>query len=109
MLGCWISDQATARSLSALLNICTHEVLGVFLKDVVNLVEQIVRVLGQLFATLLACGGAAGEVIVISTTTAAFGLLLRHRRLLLCHEPRGECPFARDFSLPYRSAPTFRR
>ena len=42
----WADDQGTARSLSALLDVRTDEVLRVLLKDVVNLVEQIVGLLG---------------------------------------------------------------
>lgn len=40
-------------SLAALLDIGPDEVLGVLLEHVVDLVEQVVGVLGQLFATFL--------------------------------------------------------
>ena len=42
----WPGDLRTTRSLSALLDIRANEVLGVLLKDVIDLVEQIVGLLG---------------------------------------------------------------
>ena len=76
------ADRGAARSLSALLDVRAHEVLGVLLENVVDLVEQVVGVLGQLLATLLAGGRAAGEVVVLAAATATLGLLLSHRCLL---------------------------
>src|ERR1700741_2598276 len=76
-------DQETARSLSALLDVRTDKVLCVFLEDVINLVEQIVGLLGELFAALLARGCSTGDVVVVTAATATLGLLLSHRRLLL--------------------------
>src|ERR1700742_2436406 len=85
----WPGDRGWARSLSALLDVCADEVFGVLFQNIVDLVEQIVGLFGQLFATLLARGRASGGVVVVATTTAALGLLLSHRCLLLlqCHRP----------------------
>jgi hypothetical protein len=70
------------------LDVRPDEILGVLLKDVVNLVEQIVGFLGQLLATLLASGRGAGEFVVVTAATATLGLFLSHRRLLLRDRPR---------------------
>src|SRR6516162_555024 len=78
------NGQVTVR----LLDIRADKVLGVFLKNVVNLVEQVVGVLGQLLAALLARGRGVGEVVIVAAATATLGLLLSHRRLLLCYRPR---------------------
>ena len=82
--GVWESPAArdAARALSALLDVRAPEVLGVLFENVVDLVQQIVGFLGQLFETLLPGGRAAGEVIVLAATTATLGLLLSHRCLL---------------------------
>src|ERR1700752_180349 len=81
----WPDDRGLARSLSALLDVCADEVFGVLFQNIVDLVEQIVGLLGQLLATLLARGRAGGEVVIVATTTAALGLLLSHRCLLHRH------------------------
>src|ERR1700738_4961047 len=82
VLSGWPGDRETARSLSALLDVCADEVFGVLFQNIVDLVEQIVGLIGQLLATLLARGRAGGEVVVIAAVTAALGLLLRHCSLL---------------------------
>src|SRR5262249_8308936 len=71
-----------ARSLAALLDVRPHEVLSVLFHHVVDLIEQIVGLFGQLLATLLAGGGSAREVVVLAASTATLGLLLSHRCLL---------------------------
>ena len=52
--------QVTVRPL----DVCAHEVLGVLLEHVVDLVQQIVGLLGELVATLLPAGAVTGEVVV---------------------------------------------
>src|SRR6202022_4131371 len=83
----WPGDRETARSLAALLDVCADKVFGVLLQNIVDLVEQIVGLVGQLLATLLARGRAGGQVVVIAAATAALGLLLSHRCLLHAHRP----------------------
>jgi hypothetical protein len=65
------------------LDVCPHEVLGVLLEYVVDLVEQIVGLLGELLATLLASRSGVSGIVVIAATTATLSLLLSHRCLLL--------------------------
>ena len=77
------ADRYAARSLSALLDVRADEVLGVLFEYVVDLVEQIVGLFGELLATLLASRSSAGGVVVISAATTTLGLLLSHRCLLL--------------------------
>src|ERR1700758_3199874 len=72
----WPGDRGTARSLSALLDVCADEVFGVLFQNIVDLVEQIVGLLGQLLATLLARGRAGGGVVPLPPPPPAFGLLL---------------------------------
>src|SRR5271165_1125896 len=98
----WPGDRGLARSLSALLDVCTDKVFGVLFQNIVDLIQQVVGLLGQLLATLLARGRAGGEVVVVATTTAALGLLLSHRCLLQCHRPSRTRP---SVSPPYRSRP----
>src|SRR6202035_5019431 len=74
----WPGDRGTARSLSALLDVCADEVFGALFQNIIDLVEQVVGLLGQLLATLLARGRAGGGVVVIAAATAALGLLLGH-------------------------------
>ena len=83
----WPGDRGWARSLSALLDVCADEVLGVLFQNIVDLIQQVVGVLGQLFATLLARGRAVSEVVVIAAAATALGLLLGHRCLLHRHRP----------------------
>src|ERR1700751_1952226 len=87
VLSGWPGDRETARSLSALLDACADEVFGVLFQNIVDLVEQVVGLLGQLLATVLARGRAGGEVVVIAPATAALGLLLSHRCRLQSHRP----------------------
>src|SRR4029077_8553286 len=84
--------RGVARSLSTLLDVCTDEVFGVLFEDIVDLVEQVVGLLGQLLATLLPGGRAAGEVIVLAATTATLGLLLSHRCLLRMSSAGSQLP-----------------
>src|SRR5512139_2908145 len=95
----WPAVRGGARSLSALLDVRPHEIFGVFLEHVVDLVQQIVGFLGQLLAALLPGGRVAGEVVVIAAATATLGLLLSHRCLL--HRSSAAC--RPPVSLPYRS------
>src|ERR1700743_2564599 len=81
----WPGDRGGARSLSALLDVCADEVFGVLFQNIVDLVEQIVGLFDQLFATFLPRGRAGSEVVVIAATTTALGLLLGHRCLLHRH------------------------
>src|ERR1700751_284808 len=98
----WPGDRGTARSLSALLDVCADEVFGVLFQNIVDLVEQVVGLLGQLLATLLAPGRAGCEVVVIAPARAALGLLLGHRCLLQSHRPLSTRP---SVPPPYRSIP----
>src|SRR5690349_4328784 len=97
------ADRGAASSLSTLLDVCADEVFGVLLENVVDFVEQIVGLLGQLLATLLPGGRAAGEVVVLAATTAALGLLLSHRCLLhrLSQSPAGHIAARRHSTLPF--------
>src|ERR1700730_16367252 len=83
----WPGDRGLARSLSALLDVCADKVFGVLFQNIVDLIQQVVSVLGQLLATLLASGRAGSGVVVIAATTTALGLLLGHRCLLRNHRP----------------------
>src|ERR1700742_3249236 len=83
----WPDDRGLARSLSALLDVCADEVFSVLFQNIVDLIQQVVGLLGQLLATLLARGRAGSEVVVIAAATAALGLLLGHRCLLHHHRP----------------------
>src|ERR1700733_1322914 len=89
VLSWWPGDHERARSLSALLDVCADEVFGVLFQNIVDLVQQIVGLIGQFLATLLARGRAGGWVVVIATppAPAALGLLLGHRCLLHRHRP----------------------
>jgi hypothetical protein len=86
------ADRGAARSLSTLLDVRADEVFGVLLENIVDLVEQVVSLLGQLLATLLPGGRAAGEVIVLAATTATLGLLLSHRCLLRMSSAGSQLP-----------------
>src|ERR1700754_2501373 len=55
--------------LAALLHVRTHEVLGVLLEHVVDLVEDRVDVLAELLAALLAGRGGAGAVLVVAAAS----------------------------------------
>ena len=77
------------------MNIGAHEVLGVLFQDVIDLIEQIVGLLGQLLAALLAARLRAAGVVVLATAAATLGLLLSHRCLLI----------ARPVLSHYRSTP----
>src|SRR3984957_11750494 len=74
----WPGDRDLARSLSALLDVCADEVFGVLFQNIVDLIQQVVGLLGQLLATLLARGRAGSGVVVIAAATTALGLLLGH-------------------------------
>ena len=54
------------------MDIGPHEVLGIFLKHVVDLVEQVVGLRGKLLAALLTGTCIAGGTVVIAAATATF-------------------------------------
>ncbi len=58
-------------SLAALLDVGTHEVLGVLLEHVVDLVEQIVGVLSELLATFLTGTAVADRGLVVVSAASA--------------------------------------
>src|ERR1700731_2669974 len=83
----WPGDRGWARALSALLDVCANKVFGVLFQNIVDLIQQVVGVLGQLLATLLARGRAGSGGVVIAAATTGLGLLLGHRCLLRNHRP----------------------
>src|SRR6476620_2462503 len=70
-------------SLAALLHVRPHEVLGIGLEDVVDLVQQVVRLRGQFVASFLAGGIGGAAALVVVAATLPGGLLLCHLGLLL--------------------------
>src|SRR5205807_10052897 len=97
----WPGDRGSARSLSALLDVCAYEVFGVLFQNIVDLIQQVVGVLGQLLATLLARGRAgSGVVVIAAAATTALGLLLGHCCLLRTYRPRNTAAV----SPPYRAS-----
>src|SRR5918998_5361876 len=67
-------------SLAALLHIGADEVFRVLLEHIVDLVEQVVRVLGELLTAFLSGRTISTGAVVVATATRALGLLLRHSR-----------------------------
>src|SRR5712692_4558041 len=91
------APSASARLLAAALDVALDEFLGVFLEDVVDLVEQAIQLFLDLLA-LLAQVGAARAAILSLGGLGGLRLLL----LLLCHarSPPGPMPGASARSRP---------
>jgi hypothetical protein len=53
------------------LDVRANEVLGVLFEHVVDLVEQIVGLFGELLTTLLASGSTAGGIVVVAAATTS--------------------------------------
>src|SRR4051812_14941420 len=76
----WVERGQRDGLLAALLDVGPHEVLGVLLEHVVDLVEDGVHVLAELLTALLTGRGCVAAVVVVpAAATLTLGLLLRHR------------------------------
>jgi len=65
------------------LDIGPHEIFGIFLKHIVDLIEQVVGLRGKLLTTLLPSGCTTDSAIILAAAAATLGLFLSHRCLLI--------------------------